>query len=252
MPRPVAAMAACYPASTTSTRHAHRRGQFVLQIAAVTSMTTDHGGFVIPPGHGFWIPPGIVHQSRSWGDAEIQTLYIDQDSVPDYPRKCRLIRASPLLQALMDEVTCMPLLYDEEARDGRIVDLLLGEIGRMPEVSLHVPIPADPRLARVCEAVLADTSSCMTLDDWAAHGGMSRRTFTRLFRRETGQSFSAWRQRVRLLEALARLGTGEPVTSVALDIGYDSPSAFTAMFRRELGDAPKRYLRWSDPSVVVR
>ena len=115
-----------------------------------------------------------------------------------------------------------------------------------------MPIPLDPRLARICAAVIADTSSDLTLDDWADRSGLSRRTLTRMFRRETGQSFSAWRQRVRLLEALARLGAGESVTNVALDVGYDSPSAFTAMFRRELGAAPRRYLRWADTEVVLR
>jgi len=31
------------------------------------------------------------------------------------------------------------------------------------------------------------------------------------------------------------------VTSVALDLGYDSPSAFTSMFRRHLATPPSRY-----------
>lgn len=250
--RPVVAMAATYPSESTSTRHAHRRGQFILQTVGVTSMMTEHGNFVIPPGHGLWIPAGVVHQSRAWGDVEIQTIYIEPQHVPDYPATCRLIRASTLLQALMDETVRMPVRYDEGGRDGRLVDLLLREVRNMPEVPLHVPIPQDPRLARICEAVLADTSSNLTLDDWADRCGLSRRTLTRLFRRETGQSFSAWRQRVRLLEALARLGTGEAVTSVALDVGYDSPSAFTAMFKRELGAAPRRYLRWADQEIVLR
>ncbi|MAD40478.1 helix-turn-helix domain-containing protein, partial [Tistrella sp.] len=35
----------------------------------------------------------------------------------------------------------------------------------------------------------------------------------------------------------------ETVTNVALDLGYDSPSAFTAMFRRILGASPRDYLR---------
>jgi len=250
--RPVVAMAAIYPSRTKSTRHAHRRGQFILQTVGVTSMMTERGNFVMPPGHGLWIPAGIVHQSRAWGDIEIQTIYIEPEQVPDYPATCRVIRASSLLQALMDEAVRMPVCYDEDGRDGRLVDLLLREIRGMPEVSLHVPIPQDPRLARICEAILADTSSNLTLDDWADCGGLSRRTLTRLFRRETGQSFSAWRQRVRLLEALARLGIGEAVTSVALDVGYDSPSAFTAMFKRELGAAPRRYLRWADQEIVLR
>jgi AraC-like DNA-binding protein len=250
--RPVVAMAATYPSESMSTRHAHRRGQFILQTVGVTSMMTERGNFVIPPGHGLWIPAGIVHQSRAWADVEAHTIYVEPDQVPSYPTTCRLIRVSSLLEALMDEAVRMPVEYDEKGRDGQLVDLLLGEIGRMPEVMLHVPIPLDPRLARICEAVIADTSSDLTLDDWADRSGLSRRTLTRMFRRETGQSFSAWRQRVRLLEALARLGAGESVTNVALDVGYDSPSAFTAMFRRELGAAPRRYLRWADDEIVLR
>lgn len=250
--RPVVAMAATYACKCTSTRHAHRRGQLILQIAGVTSMMTEVGNFVVLPGHGLWIPAGVVHQSRAWGDVEIQTIYIEPQRVPNYPATCRLLRASPLLRALMDEVVRMPVCYDEGGRDGQVIALLLDETARMPEVSLFVPLPRDPRLARICEAVLADSSSTLTLDDWADRGGLSRRTLTRRFRRETGQSFSTWRQRVRLLEALARLGTGEAVTTVALDVGYDSPSAFTAMFKRELGAAPRRYLRWADQETVLR
>ncbi len=250
--RSVVAMAAIYPSESMSTRHAHRRGQFILQTAGVTSMITERGNFVIPPGHGLWIPAGVVHQSRAWGDADVQTIYVERERVPNYPATCRLIRTSALLEALMDEAVRMPVDYDEAGRDGKMVDLLLGEIGRMPDIPLHVPIPQDPRLAKICESVIADTSADLTLDDWADRSGISRRTLTRMFRRETGQSFSAWRQRVRLLEALARLGAGESVTNVALDVGYESPSAFTAMFRRELGAAPRRYLRWTESEVVLR
>jgi AraC-like DNA-binding protein len=71
---------------------------------------------------------------------------------------------------------------------------------------------------------------------------MSRRAFTRAFRRETGLSLSAWRQQACLFAALPRLARGEPVTSVALDLGYDSLPAFTTMFRRILGAPPSRYL----------
>ena len=42
--------------------------------------------------------------------------------------------------------------------------------------------------------------------------------------------------------ALARLAAGEPVTRIALDLGYESPSAFAAMFKRALGAPPSRYL----------
>lgn len=48
------------------------------------------------------------------------------------------------------------------------------------------------------------------------------------------------------MEALTRLSLGQPVTTVALDLGYESPSAFTAMFRRVMGRTPKHYLGRQD------
>ena len=40
---------------------------------------------------------------------------------------------------------------------------------------------------------------------------------------------------------LPRLAAGEAVTTVALDLGYDSPAAFSTMFKRLMGIAPNRY-----------
>ena len=73
--------------------------------------------------------------------------------------------------------------------------------------------------------------------------GATSRTLTRLFRSETGLSFSQWRQQFRILEALRRLGRGQAVTTVALELGYDSPSAFIAMFRKALGKTPGQYFK---------
>jgi AraC-like DNA-binding protein len=54
-------------------------------------------------------------------------------------------------------------------------------------------------------------------------------------------SFSSWRERVRLLSAVEMLAAGTPVITVALDLGYDSPSAFSAMFRKNFGTPPSRF-----------
>lgn len=71
---------------------------------------------------------------------------------------------------------------------------------------------------------------------------MSRRTFTRRFVENTGMTFVAWRQQVCLLEATARLSHGASITEVAFALGFSSPSAFTSVFRRNLGETPLRYL----------
>ncbi|WP_324740220.1 AraC family transcriptional regulator [Tsuneonella sp. CC-YZS046] len=104
-------------------------------------------------------------------------------------------------------------------------------------------MPDDPRLLRVCGSLLERPSDPRDIDEWARIAGMGRRTFTRAFRRETGIGFAMWRQQARLMEAMALLSSGTPIAQVAFEVGYDSPSSFSAMFRRAFGVSPSQYLR---------
>ena len=62
-------------------------------------------------------------------------------------------------------------------------------------------------------------------------------------------TFGAWRQQARLLRGLEILAGGESVTSAALQVGFETPSAFIAMFRRAMGTTPARYFR---PDTIPR
>lgn len=73
--------------------------------------------------------------------------------------------------------------------------------------------------------------------------GASERTINRLFTKETGMTFGQWRTQAKLMEAIRKLSEGESVINVSIDLGYESPSAFTAMFRRELGTTPSQYFK---------
>ena len=76
---------------------------------------------------------------------------------------------------------------------------------------------------------------------WPPIAGASARTLSRLFAAQTGMTFRQWQRQLRLLTALELLAQGRTVTDVALDVGYDSPSAFISVFRQSLGTTPRRY-----------
>ncbi|MBZ8143809.1 AraC family transcriptional regulator, partial [Rubrivivax gelatinosus] len=171
----------------------------------------------------------------------VRTLYVEADD--RLPGECRVLEVSELLRALILEAMTLPREYDHAGRDGRIVQLILDSIAVPAGARLSAPMPRDARLLKVCRALIEDPTRNDSLDDWAERACMSRRTFTRCFRDETGMSLAEWRQHVRLLEALARLACGQPVTTIAYDVGYESPSAFTAAFQRAFGVAPSRYTR---------
>jgi AraC-like DNA-binding protein len=242
VPRPVAAMAIDYPPGHVDARHRHRRAQLLYSTTGVLSVTTDEGRWVVPPQRAVWLPGGTDHEILCRGQVSFRTLYVEPAAHPELPAGCRVIKVSDLLRALILEAIRMPIEYDLQGRDGRVMALILDEIVSSVAVPLHVPMPQDKRLVRICMLMQQDPADDRDLDDWAREAGMARRTLTRLFRDETGMSFAAWRQQIRLLEALARLAIGQPITAVALDVGYNSPSAFTAMFRRVFGTTPSQYL----------
>lgn len=242
VPRPVAALSDEYAPGHHDPRHSHVRAQLVYASVGVMLVTTDHASFVVPPQRAVWVPGGVEHEAYTRGHVSVRTLYVAEDACAGLPTTCCVIEVSDLLRELIIEATKLPVEYDVQGRDGKIVDLILAEITSMHTAPLHVPMPRNERLVRVCMAILRDPAQSDALDDWAHAAGMGRRTFTRLFRRETGVSFATWRQNVRLMEALSRLAMGQSVTAVAFDVGYSSSSAFTAMFRRTFGVAPTRYM----------
>lgn len=241
VPRPVAGLADEYPVDYLDPWHNHVRAQLIFASAGIMSVTTHSGSFVVPPQRAVWIPAGVEHQVFCRSRVSLRTIYVDSNARDSLPQTCRVIEVSDLFRELIIEATHLPVEYDVDGRDGRVMELLLDEITATPTAPLHIPMPNSERLVRVCQGILKEPAQNDALEDLARSVGMGQRTFTRAFRRETGMSFGAWRQHVRLLEALSRLAVGQPVTTVALDVGYSSPSAFTAMFRRTFGAAPTEY-----------
>ena len=242
VPRPIAALALDYKASTFEPPHAHPRAQLLHATSGVMQITTAAASWIIPPGRALWLPALTVHEVRCRGDVSFRTLYIDEAAAGvTLPKQAQVIAVSDLLTELILEAIALPLEYDREGREGRIMTLILDELQRMPVLPLSLMMPTDPRLRRICTALLEEPGDQSDLDQWARRAGMARRTLTRRFRAETGMGFGEWRQQLRLLEGLSRIVTGQSVTGAALDAGYHSPSAFTAAFASNLGAPPSKY-----------
>lgn len=239
--RPVMGFADNYPAGFFDPLHSHERSQLSYSVSGVTSIITEESSFILPPRRAMWIPAGVLHEVHCRAPVSSCTLYIDP-TLDRQPQQCRVFEVSDLVKALIFEVGHFATGYDLEGREGRIVDLLLDEIKRMPNTPGELAMPRDRRLLRVCKALIDDPADQRDIDDWTKIAGMSRRTFTRLFREETGTGLAVWRQQVRLMAAVSRMADGQAITSVAFDVGYESPSAFSAMFHRVFGVAPSAYL----------
>lgn len=224
-------------------RHSHLRGQFAYAACGVITVETERGNWAVPPLRAIWVPADMPHAMHMRGPVTMLNTYIRPDAAQrlGFPLHCQVFGVSPLVRQLLENAVDVPALFPASGRDGYLLGLLLHEIARLPPLSLNAPMPDEPRLARACNVFLNAPSLEMGIDDMAECSGMSRRTFTRQFRLHTGISFIEWRQQACLLAAVVRLGNGESITRVALELGYSSPGAFSTVFKSVLGENPSRY-----------
>lgn len=241
LPQPIVAMAKNFPDGSAIAPHSHRSAQLVYASEGVMTLSTAGGAFVVPPQRAVWVPAGIEHSIAIRGPLAMRTLYVKPDARDDLPTDCQVVAVSPLLRELILAATSLPQEYAPGDPAARLMDVILDQIETLPVAPLHLPMPRDGRTARIAEALHADPADPCSLAGWAVQVGASERTLARLFVQETGMSFGAWRQQMRLLKSLELLAGGAAVTATAMDVGYESPSAFVAMFRRALGVSPRRY-----------
>jgi AraC-like DNA-binding protein len=238
VPRPIAAMSKSFEDSVRIDPHAHPRDQFIYAVTGIMRVRTRTEGWIVPPDRAVYMPAGTEHAISMRGSVTMSTLYIARGRGHDLPAAPSVLEVSPLLRELVLALIGEPVMYDERGRGGALAFLIFSEIATARRLPLVIPMPRDLRLLRVCNALLADPASRMTLADWVEVAGASARTLERLFKDETGLSFVAWRQRVRFHNALESIIAGEPISHVAKRNGYRSSSAFSAAFRSAMGQSP--------------
>ncbi len=133
--------------------------------------------------------------------------------------------------------------------DGEVERLLLAAIN-----SSNAPInaagltPTAPVLDRRLRAAIAymreHVSDPIAVEEVASRVGLSRGHFFSLFRDQLNTTPQVFWSAVRVEEAVRRLvQQEEPLTSVALDLGFSTPGNFSRFFREHMGVTPSRFRR---------
>lgn len=224
------------PAGSGVDAHRHDDHQIVYAGRGVLSVTTSAGIWIAPGTRALWIPAGIVHQHRAYGQIDLHSIGLPTSENPLRLESPAVLAVGPLLRELI--LACTRDEFSDDAERRRLRAVLLDQLRRTSQQPIRLPSPRDPRLAAVCALLDEDPADQRTLTSLGAQVGASERTLSRLFRAEMRMTFPQWRTQLRLCHALRLLAEGEAVTSVAHRTGWSSASAFIEVFRRTFGHTP--------------
>jgi AraC-like DNA-binding protein len=219
--------------------HVHPTHQLAWAEKGVLSIAAGDTTWALPPTRALWIPAGARHTTAAATATAMHSLYLRPERAPaDFDRDHPTVLAvAPLLAALIGHLGRAELGHAERARAEAV---LFDQLVPAPVASVELVLPTDERARRVADALLADPADDRGITALARLAGTSPRTLHRLFHDATGCGLGEWRRRARVRGALALLATGAPVAVVAGRVGYRTPSAFVAAFRKVLGTTPAR------------
>jgi AraC-like DNA-binding protein/quercetin dioxygenase-like cupin family protein len=231
------------PAGTRFDWHVHEDHQLAWAASGVLTVLTADATWVLPPTRALWIPAGLPHETASATRATMRTLYIRPGLFPVSWTETggpTPVAASPLIAELIGYLGGSDL---DQAQRAHAESLLADLLTPVPVTTIEVRLPSGQPARQVAEELRANPADQRTLREWGRHVGASERTLARAFAAGAGVPFGRWRALLRLQAALPMLAAGEPVSRVAGRVGYDTPSAFVAAFRRETGQTPAAYFR---------
>jgi len=231
------------PAGYQGQLHHHVWYQLMYASKGVLNVEYQNQIMLVPPQKAIWLPPNCHHRVRVPMGAHFHSVYFRPDVVAELGDESKVLSITALVRELIlavGELTHFENTLDDKGL--RLTQVLIDQLSLQEDSALSLLIPSDKRLNKLVSAIIQTPCNALNLEQWSKELGLSSRTISRLFNKDVGMGFKEWRQKVRLLEAINLLEQGLSVTQVALDVGYQSPSAFTYAFKQVFKTNPVRYL----------
>jgi AraC-like DNA-binding protein len=108
---------------------------------------------------------------------------------------------------------------------------------------------ADKQMGAAITSMHDNPAHRWTLQELAGRAGMSRSTFALRFKETVGASPMEYLTRWRMLLAGDKLAnSSDPISVIAVSLGYESESAFSTAFKRVMGCSPRQYSCGGNPA----
>ncbi len=252
--------------------HWHPGIEFFSVKSGAVRYCLETGEYVFQKGEGGFINQSVLHATEIAGDAgcELLTfifspgLFTGGEENELYQRiesSLEGIQEIPVIALNQHDpwkkeiLACMDEAYDGYCEESAVGELLLMEkmmhiwrlvaqhgVSQRGYAVSEVNVQTQMRLKQMLEFIHEHYTEPIVLEDIAKAAGISARECTRNFQNGIRMSPVAYLIKYRITKAQELLCTsGQSVTEVGLQTGFNNSSYFARMFRRYTGESPKKY-----------
>ena len=210
--------------------HSHKKTQITFVDNGLLKVNIDNQIYLITSGFLILIPPNFNHSAETQKNSQLLTVFTETQLMikPD------CIMATPFLKSLLVKLdNTFPNEHLSKQLVNSFSEILKHEIKDISsETNYKMLVPKNKKLVSIISYIDAHLSEKLSLSDISSRFFISDRHLSRLFKNETGLSFSDWIQKYKFLISVNRLSVAKSTTVVAKELGYDSDSSFIKMFKK--------------------
>lgn len=217
--------------------HTHEMGQLLFTQQGCIRISLDNKISLLPPGRVAWIPPFVRHRAQMRASVGYRSVYLSPQYAQKIGQDVAIMNVSPLLRELLECVAIAP--FDSNWQQGRLANLVPVFIDELQNASIEpmlLAIPQDRRFKHLDIEQLPPA-----LNQLALTIGASEKTISRIFLKETGMNYQAWRQQWRFIKGIELLAQKKPYHFITQELGLASDSALISFFRKMSGVTPREY-----------
>lgn len=222
--------------------HSHEAPHLIHVVSGAADLVVEGRAIRLGPKENLWLAPHVEHSARYSEASVVFGPFLSPHTIP--PSRVQLLGIVPDLTVLVTTILGAGPRTPEEVQTFRLA--LDDVLNTMRPDCFPLRHPRHPAARAVAKASVATAS---TLHALAEREGTSPRHIQRLFRDETGLSFTSWRARARLNVAVARLRGGTSLHAAAAASGYATRAGLLKALGRETGIDREELV--SDPLLAI-
>jgi len=240
LPVPLFLRTTLMPEDAIFPSHTHSWGEFVYAYNGVVQVMVEKERYLVPPQYGIWLPPNVQHVGVSRREVLQSSLYVEGKLCGNLPTKPQALVVSLFMRSVLDHARESCFDYMSE-RQLRLLTVFLDELTETPRAGSFLPASDDEVLGEILHQLEKHPEDNRSVAELAQGANVTERTLARKCRRDLGISLTEWRNRMRVVKAIAMIEREKSVEFIAKEFGYSSASAFIVMFKKLTGATPASY-----------